>query len=309
MKKASLLILSLILTLIPCCAEEIPNVEQEASYQPKIFIYHIPEEQKIELFSRTPEEETKETYNITSDDITADTSIPIEFYEYDVIEDATATVSPEYGMGEMYSDVLKGYATYDEYEEETISLEDTLEDYQTIHIKNPKKVASFDYSLEQKNLVNKLQSYSKYDNMEYSIAPRSSTNYRTLNGFSAGTLFDQCIDYAELESTTGVFSRYDGKHFAVTSAFKKTVNTTNNNYNDNFSFAPELKINQYLTLKEITSADTVKNRKKIEFILSINPFGKKDIDRMRLELGANTTFDHTNAVLRRQLKFSTSFKL
>ena len=32
-------------------------------------------------------------------------------------------------------------------------------------------------------------------------------------------------------------------------------------------------------------------------MISINPFGNKDEDRLRLELGANQTYDYNNVVL------------
>ena len=93
--------------------------------------------------------------------------------------------------------------------------------------------------------------------------------------FSAGTVFNQGIDYAELEQSSGVFTKYQYKQVGLSLSYMKTVNTTNNNYNDNFYFAPEWKLNQYFTLREILSADITKNRQKAEFILSINPFGKR----------------------------------
>jgi hypothetical protein len=145
--------------------------------------------------------------------------------------------------------------------------------------------------------------------MEYSIAPVSSRNYRSIGGFSAGTTYNQGIDYAELEQSTGIFSRYDSKYFAISTSYAKTINSTNNNYNDNFYFSPELKLNQYFTLKEILSADITRNRKKVEVVLSINPFGNKDTNRMRIEFGANATYDDTNALLKNQVKFSTKFSL
>ena len=89
----------------------------------------------------------------------------------------------------------------------------------------------------------------------------------------------------------------------------KTVNSTNNNYNDNFYFAPEQRLNQYFTLKEILSADITKERRKAEILLSINPLGDKDPNRLKFELGASQTYDYTNAVIKSQFKFSTKFNL
>ena len=49
-------------------------------------------------------------------------------------------------------------------------------------------------------------------------------------------MYNQCIDYGEFEQSSGIFSKYSYKNFAVSTAYMKTVNSTNNNYNDNFYF-------------------------------------------------------------------------
>lgn len=302
MKKVSLLILCLIISFLPCDAETVSSEDLET--QPKVFIYHIPDETSVKD-AFTPSDEVREnneektSTDITSDDVTADTSGTI------TEEEPEEEIITDYDIDDMYTDVLQGYAVYDE-DEDTISLEDNLDEFQTIKIQRPAKIKGGKYVAAKTTAPN---TYSKFSNMEYSIAPISSTNYRSKGGFSAGTMFNQGIDYAELESSTGVFSRYDSKYFAVSTAYAKTVNSTNNNYNDNFYFSPELKLNQYFTLREILSADIAKNRKKAEVVLSINPFGKKDFDRLRFELGASTTLNENNETLKNQFKFSTKFKL
>ena len=112
-----------------------------------------------------------------------------------------------------------------------------------------------------------------------------------------------------MEQSSGVFYKYKYKRFSITTSYLKTVNSTNNTYNDNFYVAPELELNQYFSLKEILSEDTVKRRKKAELVLSINPFGNKDTDRLRFELGASQTYDDNNNLFKSQFKFSTNFKL
>ena len=69
-----------------------------------------------------------------------------------------------------------------------------------------------------------------------------------------------------------------------------------------------MKLSQYLTLKNIFSADTVKKRKKAEVVLSLNPFGNRDYDRLRFELGASETYDEMNNSLKGQFRFSTNYK-
>lgn len=290
-----------------------------------VFIYHIPDDDSNDSTGNSAKDTqgkdvTENTASssgkdIVSDDVTADTSgktaeeEPEEIVsEAEEAENADVSESEEYQIADMYSDVLQGYASYDENADngDIVSLEDTLDVYQAIKIKTPAKVGTQKY-YPGTSMNSSL--YSTLNTAEYSIAPVSGTSYTKKNGFTAGTIYNQGIDYAELEQTTGVFSRYETKHFAISTAYAKTVNTTNNNYNDNFYVAPELILNQYFSLREVLSADIVLNRKKMETILSINPFGNKDKDRLRLELGVNSTYDETNALLKSQFKFSTSFKL
>ena len=309
MKRAGFILLLLFILNLPCQVKSNPadSVEQDSV---KTFIYHIPDEDKNEMLQ--PEDEIpqdNEEQDITSDDITADTSRKTETTD-ESDDDDSSIISSEYEIDDMYSDVLKGYAVYDEYEADTISLEDDIKDFQALNIKLPGKIKGSKYTATREiPAYSTTSKYSKFNNIEYSIAPLSSTNYRKKGGFSAGTTFNQGIDFAELEQSTGVFSRYENKYFAISTAYAKTVNSTNNNYNDNFYFSPELKLNQYFTLKEILSADITRNRKKAEVILSINPFGSKDPDRLRFEIGANATYDDTNSLLKNQVKFSTNFKL
>jgi hypothetical protein len=296
MKKVSLLLICLGLTLLPCIAKNKSDENSGASETAKVFVYHIPDDDSVE------DEKENSVEEITSDDITADTSIVENENDTQEVEE------DDYELGDMYTDVLHGYAVYDE--DETISLEDDTKDFQELNIKTPSRVEAIKFNNAQKISILDYNKYSKYNNMEYNIAPVSTKNSKYFgSGFSAGTTYFQGIDYSELEQSTGVFSRYDGKYFAISTSYAKTVNTTNNNYNDNFYFSPELKINQYFTLKETLSADITKNRKKAELSLSINPFGFKDTDRLRFDIGVNATYDDTNTLLKNQFKFSTNIKL
>ncbi len=293
------------MSFLPCFAESL--VEQATQQEaPKIFVYHIPDD---EPFTQ-PSSEEEQKPDIISDDVTADTSgIEPEEYEYDEIEEDNdikklATDENGYEIEDLYSDVLKGYAVYNEDEENAVSLD--TKDFLSIKILHPYNYKGGKY-LASKSLY--MPAYSKFSNMEYSIKPLASSHSKNMGyGFTAGTMFNQTIDYAELEQSTGVFSRYDTKRFGIYTAFSKTLNSTNSNYNDNFYFAPELKLNQYFTLKEILSADITRNRKKAELVFSINPFGKKDNDRLRIEFGANATFDEDYELLKNQFRFSTNYK-
>lgn len=316
MKKVSLTLIIFMLSILPCRANNPFEIKIDKISQSSVFVYHIPDEDNGQE-ETTPAQNQEEEPVITSDDVTADTSIKSDTSddeeddeEDEVVDEEDENIDGEYEMGDMYTDVLKGYAEYNEEEANTITLDDSPDELLKLDITKPSKISKSDYtSLKTSSLKFYDNQYSKYTGSEYNIAPKSSTNYRKYKGFSAGTTYNQCIDYAEFEQSSGVFSRYEYKNWAINTAYSKTINSTNNNYNDNFYFAPEWKVNQYFSLKEVFSADVAKHRKKAELVLSINPFGNKDSDRMRLEFGANQSYDNTNAVIRSQFKFSTSFKL
>ena len=314
MKKVSLTLIILMLSILPCRANSPFEIKIDKISQSSVFVYHIPDEDKGQE-EETPAQNQGEEPVITSDDVTADTSINSEETnseetDDEIVDEEDENIDGQYEMGDMYTDVLKGYAEYNEEEANTITLDDSPDELLKLDITKPAKVAKNDYtSLKSSSLKFYDNQYSKYTGSEYNIAPKSSTNYRKYKGFSAGTTYDQCIDYAEFEQSSGVFSRYEYKNWAIRTAYSKTVNSTNNNYNDNFYFSPEWKVNQFFSLREVFSADIAKHRKKAEVVLSINPFGNKDSDRMRLEFGASQSYSNTNQVLRSQLKFSTNFKL
>ncbi len=314
MKKVSLTLIILMLSILPCRANSPFEIKIDKISQSSVFVYHIPDEDKGQE-EETPAQNQGEEPVITSDDVTADTSINSEETnseetDDEIVDEEDENIDGQYEMGDMYTDVLKGYAEYNEEEANTITLDDSPDELLKLDITKPAKVAKNDYtSLKSSSLKFYDNQYSKYTGSEYNIAPKSSTNYRKYKGFSAGTTYDQCIDYAEFEQSSGVFSKYEYKNWAIRTAYSKTVNSTNNNYNDNFYFSPEWKVNQFFSLREVFSADIAKHRRKAEVVLSINPFGNKDTDRMRLEFGASQSYSNTNEILRSQLKFSTNFKL
>ena len=302
MKRVILIITILISLFLPCDAA--PFYENyTASNGRNVFIYHIPDDEPVtKTQNKSQEDDAAKVQDIISDDITADTSgiEPVE---------ADADASDYDDVGDMYSYVLKGYAEYNEDEASTISLDIPKEEILQLYIKKPAKIGEkyFD-GLKPSDSLFDNNFYSKYKGTEYSIAPVSVSTSKSLGGFSAGTTYSQGIDYGELEQSSGIFTKYTYKRFALSTSYAKTVNTTNNNYNDNFYIIPEFKLSQYLTLKNVFSADTVKRRKKAEIVLSINPFGNKDFDRFRLELGASETYDEINNILKGQFRFSTNYK-
>lgn len=305
MKRVGLILMLGIILSLPCHSITLENVKQGDRL---VFVYHIPDDDEQQNEEQLSEDTQKETQDIISDDITADTSIVKgnnEQEDYDYFEDE------DYFISDMYTDVLKGYAVYNEEDEneDIITLNPELEAF-VLNIKKPISVKASKYT--NLKLSDSLYDniYTKLNGSEYSIAPMSNKHTDNLGyGLSTGTLYEQEISYGELEQSSGVFSRYEHKRFALTTAYTKTVNTTNNNYNDKFAITPEFKLNQYMTLKQKLSADTVKKRKKAELILSVNPFGKKDNDRLRFDFTVGETYDEVSNTFWNRYEFNTIFKL
>ena len=112
-----------------------------------------------------------------------------------------------------------------------------------------------------------------------------------------------------LESEAGLFTRYEKSRFALSSTYKKNLNTTYNQFYDTISIAPEFKLNNYMSIKNEYKADITRNRKSGALIFSLNPFGKKDADRLRFELGAKQTIFADNTEPKTEFSFSTKLKL
>lgn len=309
MKKSLLLTIFLALTIIPCQAKVTFDKNVDKLQNKVVFIYHIPDEEaSTETSEEIKIEEETTTTDIKSDDITADTSGKPQEEEFEEEEEDNFPLE-NYQINDLYTDVLQGYAEYNEEDENTITLKNPDENISKIQIRKPLSFKNDDYAYLNKPLLQENNKYSKYKSPEYSIAPLSKTHTKNFGGFSTGTIYNQEVFYGELEQSSGIFSKYQYKNLGLSFSYKKTVNSTNNNYNDNFLFTPEWRLNQYFTLRETLSADVTKNRQKAEITLSINPFGKKDIDRLNLEFGVNQTYYMDTAQKRNQIKFSTNFKL
>ena len=297
MKRVGLFLILFMLIILPCKASILEEAENSVGENGSIiYKFQLPDDEEEE-----PQEEAQE--DITSDDVTEDTTPPISYDDYDIYEDG------DYAISDMYTDVLKGYAEYNVEEEEGIELE--VPDYSllSLNIKKPMSIEEQNFEYLKTTPLFTQNQYSKLNSSEYSIAPMYSSKSKQMGAFSAGTVFSQYIDTGELESSSGIFSKFQYKRFALTTTYTRTLSSTDNSYSDNFYFAPELRLNQYLTIIERLSTNPITKNKKAEFILSINPFGQNDMDRLRLDLGASQSYDDENNLLKSQFKFYTVFKL
>ena len=300
MKKIGFILILFMLIALPCVAKD--KIEENKK-SPVVFVYHIPDEKTD---TKSEEQKIEEPQDIISDDITADTSLENKISENENDQNLNDENNDKYEISDLYSDVLKGYAVYNEDEEIALDFE-TLKPLE-LDIKQPSYIGCANYTqLKTTPLKFYDNNYSKFYIPEFRIVPVSSSNDTKLGIMRIGASYNQYIDYGELEQTSGIYSRYQYKNFAIKTSYTKTVNSTNNNYNDQFFFAPEFKINQYFTLINTYSADITKRNKKAELMLSINPLGNKDPDFMRFDIGASQTYNELNNTFKSQFRFATRF--
>ena len=265
---------------------------------PNIFIYTIPDDNVPERPLNNSEIEENNNY-IEEKATTSKNNNEEEAVMLDISEENNENVM-------LGATVLKGYAEYIE-DSEAIYLKDDNDNF-VINLKTPQKIS------ESKGLDlashARTKEISKHTNTEYNIAPKSVISSSTKGNFTIGALYENEVDnIAMLESETGLFTRYEKDKFAVSSSFKKSLNTTYAQDYNTISVTPELKLNNYISLKNKLSADITRNRRSTELIFSLNPFGKKDRDRMLLEAGAKQTFFMDTGENKTQLNFSATFKL
>ena len=199
---------------------------------------------------------------------------------------------------------LKGYAEYME-DSEAIYLRDDNDQF-VLNLKVPQKITSRILTTEASAAkTKKAVTYTRYGDAEYKIAPESRNSIITSGNMSFGTTIDQEVDYSELEHTATFFTKYKKNKFALTSAYERTIGSTYNNYIDSIYIAPELKINNVLSIKEVLTENRTYRRKKAEFVISVNPLAS---NRLNFEVGASRTYYDQSDFVRDRLRFSTRFK-
>ncbi len=247
----------------------VPSYSAEEDVKlPNIFIWSLPEDKDV-----SPDEITSSNEN---DEVTL---IP-----------------------EVDSIPAKGYIEFIEDNADTVYLDENSNN--ALNLRVPQKFNSS--KLVDSKKIQGTKKYSLYSQEEYSISPQSVQSVAKMGNFSLGTLYNTGIDTSQLERSTTLFTRYDSKHFAISSAFKKNNLTAYGLVTDNFYLAPELKFNRVFAFSPILSSDITRNRRKGELVLSISPDKE---ERMKLEFGAGTTYDVNNDRSWSQVRFNTKFQL
>ncbi len=308
MKRAILILLLMLIFQLPSsCANKkmIPAAGSSSAPDalPNIFIYSIPDDIK------TPPQDddnsdADETY-INDSQTTTETSeeeLLLNMKQDNTVED-TDNSDNDIALG---ATVLKGYAQYVE-DSNSIYLKDDNDNF-VLNLKNPQKIsASKGLNLADKTNTKTLL---RYADDEYHIAPKSVKATDKIGNFTLGAIYGNEVDnIAMLETETGLFTKYESSHFAVSSSVKKSLNTTYAQDYNTISVTPELKLNNYISLKNTLKADVTRNRRSTELVFSLNPFGKKDRDKLLLEAGAKQTYYVDSGATKTQLNFQATFKL
>lgn len=288
MKKAGFLLAFFIFLGLPVWGEETKPAAVEKL--PSIFIWAIPEDEDGSVTTEKQEKKSKKNEEIKEDDV-----IDLVPAEDPIVLKATT---------------LKGYAEYVEDAEDILYMDDHTKF--VLNIKTPKQMASQQFSDTKKIVpdMKNIYSISKFKGEEYSVSPARRDIVFKEGNWSLGTSFDtESTSLTQLENTTSLFAKYENKHFSLSSKYKKNNMTVTQIQTDNFSVIPELKFNDIFAIQDVLSTDITRNRRSNELVLSINPLGKKDVDRMRFNVGAKHTYDVNSGNSWSQLEFTTKFKL
>lgn len=270
----------------PVCAESVTEKPAEEVELPNIFIWAIPDDEEQPEAVDKKEQKESTAYEENTELQTEDEEEPV------VLNAAT----------------LKGYAEYIEGAEDILYMEDFPKF--TLNIKTPQKITSENIAGSKMPVyTGDFSLLSKYKSDEYSISPRSR-NFTAQDGnWSYGTSFNSEISTSQLENATSLFTKYENKYFSLSSNYKKNNLTTAQIQTDNFSVTPEVKLGNYFSIRDVLSKDITRNRQSSELIFSVNPFGAKDTDRMRFDIGAKQTYDVNTGNTWSQLNFTTNFRL
>lgn len=260
------------------------NAENQTSELRSIFIWQIPDYTPPKNIS----EEEAVYDNENTDEITSDEN-GIEEEEIPLALDNIP---------------IKGYVEYIE-DADAIYLKDEDQNL-VLNLRVPQKLESVSASSVKLPMTTFAKNvYTRSDDLAYSIAPVDANAVAKKGNFSIGTSYNESIDTSDLGFTTSFYTKYDQKHFSLSSAYNKESGIAYSTVVDKFSFTPELKLNKYISIKDVLTSDITRNRKQNSLILSIKP---TQDDRVRFEFGAGQTFDENKNMIKSELKFSTQFK-
>lgn len=203
---------------------------------------------------------------------------------------------------------LKGGVSFDE--DSAIYLDKSIE-RPTLNIKPPNTLIPVytptfkDTRIRERSALAKS---SKLSGDEYYIAPIFNYVSEQAGNFSYGTYYGASMDSAQMTYSTSMFTRYDGKRYALTGTVSTDTQSIDGSYQSMLGIAPEIKLTKALALRDTVKTYMGVPVKKNSISLIYTPQLKKYIDSLRFELGLSQTF-YESGYNNASLEFSTKFKL
>ena len=142
------------------------------------------------------------------------------------------------------------------------------------------------------------------------ILPLSGSLSESAHGITYGTLWgEEVTSLSQLESTTGIFLRYDSpKYFSFDTTFKQSANQDIGTQYGTVRVTPEWHITDKLTLKNTFTNYVNAPKNKNEVTLVYKPALKKYAESLKFELGVAEPY-YSNGSRSSAVSFSTGFKL
>lgn len=142
------------------------------------------------------------------------------------------------------------------------------------------------------------------------ILPLSGSLSESAHGVTYGTLWgEEVTSLSQLESTTGIFLRYDSpKYFSFDTTFKQSANQDIGTQYGTVRVTPEWHITDKLTLKNTFTNYVNAPKNKNEVTLVYKPALKKYAESLKFELGVAESY-YSNGSRSSAVSFSTGFKL
>ncbi len=128
-------------------------------------------------------------------------------------------------------------------------------------------------------------------------------------GVTYGSLWGEEISFSQIESTTGVFLRYDSpKYFSLDTKFRQSSSQDVGTQYGTVRITPEWHITDKLTLKNSFTNYVSRPKNKNEITLVYTPALKKYAESLKFELGVAQSY-YSNGRQSSAINFSTGFKL
>ena len=141
------------------------------------------------------------------------------------------------------------------------------------------------------------------------ILPLSGSVSDTSKRITYGTMWGQELSYSQMESTTGVFVRYNSpKYFSFETVLKQSATQDIGTQYGALRLTPEWHITDKLTLKNSYTNYVNLPKNKNEITLVYSPALKKYAESLKFELGFAQSF-YANGNQSAALNFATGFKL